>query len=167
MLMVPVQVLSSSLPVMAAPGKQLATRSGSMRNFHTACGSAWTTNFFTISKAMARALSGCEEPVGEGEELLLAAGVAEEVIAALVLAAMFGGRHVHRHATDGVDGGLRLGRFGFRRCFRRLPQLDDLREDAQRHFFRPPRADVEPRRVVHLIERLGREPARGHRLAQL
>src|SRR3954453_17614298 len=97
--MVPCQVCSSSLPVMAAPGRHFATCSGSVRNLHTSSAEAGTTNVLTMSNAMAIA-SGREEAEGICEELLAAARIAEEVFAALVGRAVAGGRDLDLHAAD-------------------------------------------------------------------
>src|SRR5712691_1828548 len=137
--MVPAQVFSSILSVTAAPGRQPATRCGSVRNSHTAGGGALTTKVLAISKAIKASLSG-EELIGSFEELLLAAGIAEIEGAAGVVGAMLRGCYLDLHSAHRVDlvgndgNGLRL--LG-------AAELDDLREDAQRDFFGKARADVE------------------------
>ena len=76
--------------------------------------------------------------------------------------------HGDGHAADRINLGARrgngLGRKGLRL---RVPQLDDLRQDAQGDLFRKARADVEPGGVLDAVERLVRHAAREQRLAQL
>ena len=48
MVIVPLEVFSSSLSPIAAPGRQRATRGRSVKKLHTASGAALTSNVLTI-----------------------------------------------------------------------------------------------------------------------
>src|SRR2546422_11239045 len=92
---------------MAAPGRQRATFSGSVRKLHTCSGAERTTNVLTMSKPILA--SGSEEAEGIGEELLAAARVAEEVVVPGVRSAVARGLHLDGHAAHRI--GLLRRRF--------------------------------------------------------
>src|SRR5256885_15000107 len=74
-------------------------------------------------------------------------------------------RHLDGHSTHWIGRGR--GHIHRRGSRLRAATLDDLGEDAQRDLLGQARADVQAGGIVHLVERLARDPALEQRLAHL
>src|SRR4029450_2832528 len=107
MVMVPVDVFSSTFSPIAAPGRQRATRGRSTRKPHTFSGAALTTKVLAISRAIGEVSGlggGCGKvALGSEQELFPAPRVAEEVAPPVVLGTGSRGGHHDRHAADRIE----------------------------------------------------------------